>query len=345
MYQQSRSSPDGRFFVETWWASGYTAGMDSLMGNFIVLLLLLFVVGKSAAWAVRSAISLSREIGLPELVISFVVITGISILPETIISILAALRGEPSLALGTLFGSDVADLTVVFAMAALFSPHALRASRSILDKGHLFLGFLFLPLLLGAGGTFSRLDGALLVVAGIFFSIIIYRSAEPTGRLHALNGLSLAKSSAMLVGSLAAIGAGSYYSVEYAVRIAGDAGINTALVGLLIVSLGTTLPELLFSIRAVQRGHASLALGDILGTVVMDATLVLGVTALIRPFSFNPRLVVLTGFFMLFAGILALTFLRSGRRLTRPEAGLLVGLYAVFIVTEFVLRGWTPLMP
>lgn len=318
--------------------------MDSLAGNFIVLLLLLFVVGKSAAWGVRSAISLSHQIGLPELVISFVVITGISVLPELVIAVLSAARGEPSLALGTLLGSNVADLTLVFAGTALFSTHALRAPRPVIERDHLFLGFLFLPLVLGFTGHFSRLDGALLVAAGIFFLVLMYRSSAPTGRLHTLNGLSLAKSAAGLFGSLIAIGAGAYYAVEYAVRIAGDAGVNPALIGLLVISLGTTLPELLFSIRAVQRGHATLALGDIIGTVIADATLVLGIAALIHPFSFNPRLVVLTGFFMVFAGILALSFLRSDRRLTYAEGGILIAFYVVFVVVEFMLRNWTPIV-
>lgn len=318
--------------------------MDFLFGNITILLLLLFVVGKSAAWAVRAAISFSRQIGLSELAISFVVITGISILPEAIIAVVSSVQGVPSLALGTLLGSNVADLTVVLAAAALFSPHALRANRSLLDKGHLFLGFLLIPLILGFTGHFSRLDGILLIASGIFFSTIIYRSATPTGRLHVLNGLTLIKSIGILVASLLCMGAGAYYTVEYAVRIAGDAGINSALIGLLVVSLGTTLPELLFSIRAVRRGHSTLAIGDILGTVVADATLVLGIVALMHPFSFNPRLVILTGFFMLFAGILALSFLRSDRMLTKIEAGILLALYGIFVAVEFLLRNWTPML-
>ena len=317
--------------------------MDSLLGNILILLMLLFVVGKSASWAVRAAISFSRQIGLSELAISFVVITGISILPEAIIAGVSAVRGVPSLALGTLLGSNVADLTIVLAAAAIFSPHVLRANRSLLDKDHLFLGFLLIPLALGFTGHFSRLDGLLLVGSGIFFSILMYRSATPTGRLHALNGLSVAKSVAILAASLLCMGAGAFYTVEYAVRIAGDAGLNSALIGLLVVSLGTTLPELLFSIRAVRLGHSTLAIGDILGTVVADATLVLGITALIHPFSFNPRLVILTGFFMLFAGILALSFLRSERTLTRSEAAILFALYGVFVAVEFFLRDCTPL--
>ena len=316
--------------------------MDSLIGNIFVLLLLLFVVGKSAAWAVRAAISFSRQIGLSELVISFVVITGISVLPEAIIASVSAWQGVPSLALGTLLGSNVADLTIVLAAAAIFSPRTLRANRSLLDKDHLFLGFLLVPLVLGFTGHFSRLDGILLIMSGLFFSYIIYRSATPTGRLHALNGLPLIKSIAILGASLLLVGAAAYYTVAYAVRIAGDAGINSALIGLLVVSLGTTLPELLFCIRAVRKGHSTLALGDILGTVVTDATLVLGIVAVIQPFSFNPRLVILTGFFMLFAGILALSFLRSDRTLNKTEAAILLSLYAIFVAVEFILRDWTP---
>lgn len=318
--------------------------MEPLVGNLIVLLLLLLVVGKSASWALRGAISLSHAFGWSAFAVSFLVVL-VSILPETIVSVLAAVNGVPALGLGTLLGSNVADLTFVFGVVAIFSARPLRVETAFIKKDHLYLAFLALPLLLGFTGHYSRLDGILLIVSSIFFLWVMLEKTTSARRMPAnLNGFTLAKSISILTAALLLLAASAYYAVEYAVRLAGGLGIAPALVGLLVVALGATLPELLFSLRAARSAAASLALGDILGTVVADATLVLGVTALIRPFSFNPRLIVLTGFFMLLASIFSLSLLRSGKVLTRGEGVLLIAFYATFVAVEFILRDWTPLI-
>lgn len=318
--------------------------MDSLIGNFIVLLLLLFAVGKSASWAVRAAISLSHAFGWSAVAVSVLVVIA-SILPETVVSVLSAVRGVPALGLGTLLGSNVADLALVFGMVAMFSPRPLRVESAFVKKDHLYLGFLALPVLLGFTGRYSRLDGALLVIASVFFLYLMLGRTTGTGRTRgALNGGTLAKSIAVLLAALAVLALAAYYAVVYAVMLAGGLGVTPALVGLLVVAVGTTLPELLFSLRAARGRHITLALGDILGTVIADATLVLGIMALISPFSFNPRLVILTGFFMLLAGIFSLSLLRSGRALTRSEGAMLCAFYGVFVAAEFFLRDWTPLL-
>lgn len=322
--------------------------MDSLLGNFFILLLLLFVVGKSALWAVRAAISLSQALGWSEFAVSFLVVS-VSILPEMIISVLAAINGVPALGLGTLLGSNVADLSFVFGVVALLSRSDLTVQSAFIKKDHLYLAFLALPLLLGFTGHYSRLDGALLVAASALFLYFMLRGKSRSGNHSGLAmGRTLIKTPvktlAVLVGSLLLLAASAYYTVEYAVMLAGGLAVAPALIGLLVIALGTTLPELLFSLRAARRAQATLALGDILGTVIADATLVLGIIALLSPFSFNPRLVILTGFFMLLAGIFSLSLLRSGRTLTRGEGGMLIAFYAVFVVAEFLLRDWTPLL-
>ncbi len=316
--------------------------MDSLLGNFIVLLLLLLTMGKSASWALRAAISLSHAVGWSAFAVSVVVVC-VSILPEAIVSALAAAGGVPALGLGTLLGSNVADLTLVFGVVALLSPRALTVQSAFIKKDHLYLAFLALPLALGFGGAYSRLDGVLLIASSVFFLFLMRERAAAGGRMPInLNGFTFAKSIAVLLTALAVLAASSFYTVEYAVMLARGLGMAPALIGLLVIAIGTTLPELLFSLRAARKRHTTLALGDILGTVIADATLVLGVMALIRPFSFNPRFIILTGFFMLLGGIFSLSLLRSGRALTRGEGAMLVAFYAAFAALEFLLRDWTP---
>lgn len=323
--------------------------MGLVVEKVILLVLLLIALGKSASWAIRSAVGLSRLIGLTEFVISLVVITLISILPETIISVLAAVQGSPALGLGTLIGSNVADLTLVFGAVALAAPHAIGAEPAFIKEDYIFLGFLLLPLILGFTGNYSRLDGIILITAGvIFFFVMAEAKRRRGGHVHSYvvshSPLSAVKDFLLLAVNLSIMGAAAYYAVEYAGGVASVIGIAPALVGLLVIAPGTCLPELIFSIRAVRRHHNTLALGDILGTVIIDATLVLGTVALIHPFAFNPRIIIVTGIFMLLAALLFFSLLRTGRRLTRGEGAMLLAFYALFVIVEFITRNWSPLI-
>lgn len=320
--------------------------MGMVAEQIVILLLLLAVMGKSAAWAIRSAVGLSRLTGLTEFVIGLVVITCISILPEAIISILSAVQGSPALGLGTLIGSNVADLTLVLGAAALVAPRAINAEPAFIKDDYIFLGFLLLPLALGFTGFLSRLDGIILIAASIVFFFIMAK----TKRRHAIrmhhtdSGHSILKELPILIISIALMGISAYFAVQYASALAANIGMAPAIIGLLIIAPGTALPELLFAVRAVRRHHNTLALGDVLGTVVADTTLILGIMTLIHPFSFNPRIIIVTGIFMLFAGILFFSFLRSGKKLTRGEGSLLLVFYALFVIVELITRNWTPLI-
>ncbi len=325
--------------------------MEVVVEKIFILLLLLAVMAKSAAWAIRSALGLSRLAGLTEFMISLVVITFISILPETIISVLAALQGSPALGLGTLIGSNVADLALVFGAVAFFAPHTISAEPAFIKDDYIFLGFLLLPLVLGFTGSFSRLDGVILIAASVIFFFVMAETKRRRGiRRHAHDDqhphspLGAIRDFVVLAASLILMGGAAYYAVQYAEGIARIVGAAPALVGLLIVAPGTCLPELIFAIRAVRRRHNTLAFGDILGTVIIDATLVLGVVAAIHPFAFNPRMIIVTGIFMLLAGMLFFSLLRSGRKLTRSEGALLLAFYLIFVMVEFVIRNWTPLI-
>ena len=320
--------------------------MEVVFEKILVLFLLLVVLGRSAVWAIRASAGLARIAGITEFVISLVLITLISVLPETVISLFSALGGDPALGLGALIGSNVADLTLVFGAVAIVAPHAVVAQARFVTKDYLFLSFLLLPLALGFTGSYSRLDGIILIAAGILFFWIMITSKrrEGNGTHRAINHHSLDRELLILLVSLVLMGSASYYAVYYAREIATIAGVAPALIGILIIAPGTCLPELIFSVRAIRKGHATLALVDVLGTVIADATLILGILALISPFTFNPRIIIVTGIFMLLAGFLFFSFLRSGRKLTRVEGAYLLAFYALFIIVEFSLRNWTPLI-
>lgn len=309
--------------------------MNSVI-TFIFLILSLALVIKSADFAIHYATRLAESCGLSKYLVGFLVVAVISILPETFISVTSALNGVPSFGLGTLFGSNVADLTLVFSLVILVSNHDLRVASKIIQNGYLYIGTIFVPILLGLDGHYSRLEGMilLLVGGGFYYYILknhVYKVKTKREKFRILDILFLFVGMALLL-------LGSYLTVQFGVHVALDLRVSPVLIGMFVVALGTTLPELFFSIRVMKHRSDGLALGDILGTVIADATIVVGIITLINPFSFNQRIVYISGIFMFFATVLLFHFMKTGKKINRQEAFLLILFYLLFVSAELLIN-------
>lgn len=309
---------------------------DIFMMNFFLLVLAIIFVVKSADMTIRHVSHVSGTFRLSKYIIGFIVIAVISILPETFISIASALQGIPSFGLGTLFGSNVADLTLVFAIIIFSTKHGIRVGSKVLEDNVWYPLLLLLPLILGLDGHYSRIDGAALIVAGLLFYVWIFRKNH-LENLPDRSSEPRVKNILFLVLGMAGLVIGSHLTVKFGVELAFTLGLSPLLIGMLLVGIGTTMPELLFSLRALKQNNEEIAFGDILGTVISDATIVVGILALVAPFEFSKRIVYLTGSFMLIAAFILFALMRSGHRLTKKEGVLLLLFYLTFVVAENLL--------
>lgn len=308
--------------------------MFTVIPSLFAFALSLAVVIKGATMATKYASSLARHYNLSKYTVGFIIIAMISILPETFISIQSAISGIPSFGLGVLLGSNVADLTLVFALIVFLSGCDLKVERKILKNHVVYPFILLLPLILGLNGHFSRAEGVGLIVAGgVFYFLALRKGAN--GSLPNSNGTSGLRSVLMLLLSMGLLLLGSHFTVTSATSLAQYAGINPILIGMLIVGLGTTMPEFLFSLTSIKRGEDSLAIGDILGTVLADATIVVGILALVHPFFFPHKIIYITGAFMVAASLILFFLMRSGRILTKREALALCCFWITFVLVEF----------
>lgn len=304
--------------------------------SFIFLLISLFVVIKSANFAIRYSIHLSESLNLPKYIIGFVVVAVISILPETFISITSAIEKIPSFGLGTLFGSNIADLTLVSSLVVFLSGRKIKIESQLIKNRLLHIGAIAIPIILGLNGYYSRLDGVLLISVGLLFYYLVLKKNIYVAKID--REKFNIKNLVFLLFSMTGLLLGSHFTVKYGVDFARGLNVSPILIGMLVVGLGTTLPELFFSIKAAKHHHDNLALGDILGTVVADATIVVGIMALISPFAFNLRIIYITGLFMFLAIFLLFYFMKSDRILNRKEAFLLFVFYIIFVLTEFLVN-------
>ncbi len=300
--------------------------------NLLFLFFSLLVVIKSANFAITYSTRLAESFRLPKYVVGFLVVAVISVLPETFISITSATEAIPEFALGMLFGSNVADLTLVFALVILVAGRSLRVESKILHHRFLHIVAILSPLILGLNGYYSRLEGLLLISVGVVFYWYILKNKQYDTKLKRVH---FSWSNLLFfVFSMAGLLLGAHFTIDSATALAESMRINPILIGMFVVGLGTTLPELIFSIKAARSRQDGLALGDILGTVVADATIVVGLIALIQPFAFPVRLIYVTGGFMFVAIALLFFYMKSGKRVTRSEAILLILFYVLFVITE-----------
>lgn len=308
-----------------------------MIDTVFIFVVSFFLIIKGATFATKYATKLAASYHLSKYTTGFIIIAIISILPETFISISSALQGVPSFGLGTLFGSNIADLTLIVAIILLFSKHELRVESKILKNRFSYPLLLLLPLILGLDGNFTRLEGLGLVLAGGIFYFVALRDGSKASPVR-VDGAERLKHFLLLLLSMALLLVGSHFVVSSASTLAHRIGMNPVLIGMLIVGLGTTIPELFFSLKAVKRKDDSMAMGDILGTVLADATIVVGILAIVSPFSFPQKLIYVTGAFMVLASALLFFCMRTKRTLSKKEGILLFLFWLAFVVVELSLN-------
>lgn len=312
--------------------------MSSLIMSLAFFALCFFIVIKSANYTIRFAIRLARIFELSEFIISFCIVAIISALPEAIISIMANIRGEQGVAIMALLGSNVVDLTLVFGIIAIVG-NGVKIESKVLRKDALYLVLLVLPLLFGMDGVLTRIEGIVLMISGLlFFYTLTIEKGMFSQKVQSSKYGSVARVTIFLVITLLVMVIASDFTVRFLSDFASGLGLPDFLVALFIISIGTCLPELLFSLRAIKTNHSGLALGDILGTVIIDATIVLGLVAVIHPIQIDPTLFRVTAFFNAISACVLVYYLKFNKVLTRVEGMLLILFYSIFVFAEILLQ-------
>ena len=271
-----------------------------MINNLFIFIVALLMVIKGATMATKYSAKLAESFNISKYIVGFIIVAFISILPETLISINSAINGIPEFGLGTLFGSNIADLSLIFAILIIYAGRGMKIESKVLKNVRLYPFFLLLPLLFGLNGHYSRTEGVFLII------------------------------------SMALLLIGSHFTVTSATALVHALKITPILIGMLIVSLGTTMPELFFSLKAVKRKDDGLAVGDIMGSVLADATIVVGILATISPFFFPVKIVYITGVFMAISSFILLKFMKTGKLITKNEGYLLLLFWVVYVVVEFL---------
>lgn len=310
-----------------------------MIDNLLIFAFSLFLIVRGATLATKYSASLAENFRLSKYIVGFIVVAFISILPEMLISINSAIKGIPEFGLGTLFGSNIADLTLIFAILIICAGRGIKIESKALKNIRLYPFFLLLPIIFGFNGHYSRIEGASLMLSGMLFYYMVFKNCVDAPA-SPRKGNKKYKDVFLLILAMGLLLIGSHFIVTSATALAHSLKITPILIGMLVVSLGTTMPELFFSFKALKRKDDGLAIGDILGSVLADATIVVGILSFIRPFSFPVKIIYMTGVFMTVASLILLSFMRSGRTITKKEGYLLLAFWGFYALIEFLANSY-----
>lgn len=302
--------------------------------EYIFLLLGLFLLIKGADIFVDGAASVAAKFKVPSLIIGLTVVSFGTSAPEAAISISASLSGSNSISLGNVIGSNFFNLLTVIGITALVTP--LKADDEVIRRD--------MPaVILATGGlaiiildsVIMRHEAIFLLAALVFYLFAVIKKAlasptEDAERKH----YSWFLSALMVAGGLAAVVFGGDMVVDNAKIIAADFGMSETLIGLTVVALGTSLPELVTSLVAAKKGESGIAVGNAVGSCLFNILFILGITGAVKPIAVESELIA-DAALLVIATLVVYLFAAKGRRIGRIEGAICVALYAIY--TAFII--------
>lgn len=241
---------------------------------------------KGADWFVDGASAIAEKLRIPPLIIGLTIVAMGTSAPEAAVSISAALKGNADITIGNIVGSNILNILIILGLSAAIAPLAVEQSTICRDMPFL-LGISLLLIVQGWDGSITRFDGLIMMILFTAYLIFLLVRARRQPQQDSINAgqRSLWQIPLTAIG-LTAIVIGSNLAVDAACTIARLLGISERLIGLTIVALGTSLPELFTSVIAARKGNADIAIGNIVGSNVFNILFVVGLSAVIVPVPF-----------------------------------------------------------
>lgn len=319
------------------------------MLNIVLLLLGIALLTVGGEALIRGSLAAAKRLGVSPLLSGLVIVGFGTSAPELVVSVNAAVEGRPDIAIGNVVGSNIGNILLILGICALISPMVVKPLALRRDAVTVVAASVLFLVLVG-GSALVRTDAAIFLAALAAYLVWAYWSerfhAAPSGEVHQAEAGELAvipKSllwtvTAVVFGLLLLI-AGSQVLLMGAIGIAEHFRVPEAVIGLTLVAVGTSLPELSISVIAAIRRHADVAVGNILGSNIFNLLGILGVSALLQPLPVHARILQFDQWVMLGTSLLLLVFLYSGRRLSRAEGGVLLIGYGIYVWLSFAVFG------
>ncbi len=300
--------------------------------NILLLALGFFMLVKGADFFVDGAAGIAEKFGIPQLVVGLTIVAMGTSAPEAAVSVAAALKGNADIAIGNVLGSNILNILIILGLAGTITKIAVQKSTLFIEIPFMLIvtGVL---LVMGLNGKVSRVEGILLWVLFVAYLVYLFVLAKK-GKQSEENRKETRSTLRLLLYALvggAVIVIGSDFTVDSATAIAKAVGISERFIGLTIVALGTSLPELVTSVTAARKGNADIAIGNIVGSNIFNILFVIGTSALIVPVGYAPNFR-LDAIIAIIAGIFLWIATVRTKKLTRGRSIAMLLCYAGYLV-------------
>ena len=318
------------------------------MTMFLYIILFLasvYILVKSGAIAVKNLVAVARYLRISEYVLAFILMALATSLPEFFIGINSALSKTSILSLGNVIGSNIVNLSFVLGAVVIIAK-GIRIESKIAKRDAWLVFFIsILPVLLLIDKNLSRADGAILLIAFIWYFRRILKDKEAFKKRmnHVARTVEefwrFIKDLIVFILAIVILLGSSWAVVKTAELIAQGLNLTLALIGLILVAIGTSLPELVFGIKSVITKHEGMNLGNLIGSTVINSTLILGITVLVFPIKIEDfNLILTSGLFMILTILIVNFFITTKDKISLREGIILIGLYILFLIIEFMVR-------
>ena len=314
----------------------------SVVMPYIMLILGFFLLIKGADFFVDGSGSIARKLRIPDIIVGLTIVAMGTSAPELAVSVSAALGGSSDISLGNVVGSNLLNILIILGISAVIVPLSVDKSMFKRDFPVLLITAVILPLIcIISGNTVGRTGGIILLAIFICYitmtvkSAINYRKNGDNITEDSIKMLPWWTSILFTVGGAIVIIIGGNISVDSATEIARQLGISEAIIGLTVVALGTSLPELVTSVVAARKGNSDIALGNIVGSNIFNVLLILGTTSVIKPFAVSQNSII---DMIILLGVTSYLIVASatGKKISRAEGASFLALYCLYTVYIFM---------
>lgn len=298
----------------------------------ILLVGFLFLV-KGADWFVEGAASIAKKLGIPQLIIGLTIVAMGTSMPEAAVSITAAMNQNAGITIGNIVGSNILNILIILGLTALITNVAIQKSTFHYEIPFMLIVTVVLIIFGITGGTVTFVEGVIFWIMFLFYLGYLFVMARKDNSEDAegVKAYPVWKCILfMLVGGVLVI-KGSDFAVSGASEIARYFGMSERFIGLTIVALGTSLPELVTSVTAARRGNAGIAIGNIVGSNIFNILFVIGTVALLCPVPFESKFII-DAIIAIFAGVLLWVGTFKHKELRRPCGVVMLLCYAAYFV-------------
>jgi len=305
--------------------------------NLLTLAAGLALLTFGADFLVRGAISLANRFGMPPLLIGLTVVGFGTSMPELLVSLQAALAGSPAIAVGNVVGSNIANILLILGAAATISPIAARIANLNRDMVMMLVAT-FVMLGLGYWGVVTFWSGlAMFALLAAYLAWVTQSDRRRVTEEEAELMIKLPgwKEAFFILGGLGGLILGANLLIQAATAIARDFGVSEAVIGLTVVAVGTSLPELATSVVAAFRRQAEIALGNVVGSNIFNILGILGITAVVVPVPVEASMAVFDIPFMLAVSVGLMALILLAGRIGRGAGIAMLAIYAGYVIWQF----------